>query len=131
MCLDGHAFGGEILVINNIGPISCILAKWIKCCSRRLLTRPRIIPNSPAPFVPRYLWWHIGPFCHDNFVSDEEVENHIDNRHHLNDSPLFFLSQDFQRKGWSYWPYGGTEVYTNRNFQCKPLWVLKFLWNTS
>ena len=117
-----------MFLINNIGPISCILVNWIECCSRRLLTRPWIILTSPAPFdiwwkgwsawTFRYLWWHIGPFCHDTFVSDEEVGNHIDNRHHLNDSHLFFLSKIFQRKGWSDWTYGGTDVTTNRNFQC-------------
>ena len=47
MCLVCHAFGGEILLIVSI---SCILANWIKCCSRRFLTRPRIIPTSPVPF---------------------------------------------------------------------------------
>ena len=55
MCLVGLAFGGENLLITSIGPISCILANWIECCFQRLLTYPQIIPNSPAPFVPRYL----------------------------------------------------------------------------
>ena len=33
---------------------------------------------------------HIGAFCHDTLVSDKEVENHIDNRHYLNDSLCSF-----------------------------------------
>ena len=110
MCLVGHVFGGEIFLINNIGPISCILANWIECCSQRLFTHPRIIPKYPAilyqdiwwkgwsAWAFRYLWWHIGPFCHDTFVSDEEVENHIDNRHHPNDSPRSFCPNIFKEK---------------------------------
>ena len=45
------------------------------------------------------LWkWHIGPFCHDTFVNDEEVKNHIDNCHHLTDSPYSFCPKMFKEK---------------------------------
>ena len=69
MCLVGPAFGGKFLLIYNIGPTSFILANWTECCYRRLLTRPG----------PRLL-----------FSSDEEVENHNDNRHYLNVCPQIF-----------------------------------------
>ena len=53
-------------------------------------------PNFPCPFCTKIfdekaeVFEH---FCHDTFVSDEEVENHNDNLHSLYDS------LDFQRKG--------------------------------
>ena len=109
MCLVDHAFGGEIFLINNIGPITRILANWIECCSWRLMICPRIIPTSLSPFIPRYLmknwngwtlrylWWRCGPFCHDTLVSDEEVENHRNNRHYLI-PPCSFCPKIFKEK---------------------------------
>ena len=42
-------------------------------------------PNLRCPFCTKIFDEKAevgrGPFCHDNFVSDKQIENHIDNRH--------------------------------------------------
>ena len=122
MCLVGNAFVEEILLINN----TLVQSNWMESWAQTLLT---------CPWIIKYLCWHRGLFCHDMFVSDEEVGNHINNRHYLYDYPLIFLSKDFQRKGWSDWTYGVREVQTpgisnSSFFVKKSLWVLNILWNT-
>ena len=53
-------------------------------------------------------------FVHGIFVSYEKVENHIDNRHYLNDSPPVLYVQRFSKEK--------AEVIepmeVHRNFQC-------------
>ena len=66
----------------------------------------------------RYLWWQRGPFCHDTFVSDEEV------------SPWSFCPKVFKERAEVIEP-----MEVQRNFQCvfsvkKPLWALRILWIT-
>ena len=51
MCLVGDAFGGDILLINNIGPISCILGNWIECCLDSFSDHPKF----PCPFCTKIL----------------------------------------------------------------------------
>ena len=146
MCLVGHAFGGEILLINIIGPISYILVN-------RVLFFETSDLSSDHPNFPCF-------FCTKIFDGKNEMVKHLytcDGTEDLSAMillsvmrklrtistsaitlmilPCSFCPKIVKEKPEVIEPME-VQRFKHGNFQCvvsvkKPLWVLRILFNTS